>query len=48
MEPKSREEIRAALDKMKEPKDGTNPPDYVVPKAPAKKGNKNRIRKQGV
>ena len=44
----SKKEIKAALDKMKEPKTGTSGPDYVERPLETKKSNKNRIRKQGV
>ncbi|MBI5705513.1 MAG: hypothetical protein HZC36_00825 [Armatimonadetes bacterium] len=44
----SKEEIRAAVEKLKEHKKGSYTPDRSVPKVEDKKPNKNRIRKQGI
>lgn len=51
MQRPSKKEIKAALERLKEPgpnTSGTNPPGYSGPTESAKKPNKNRIRKQGV
>ena len=50
MERKSRKDIKAALDKMREEKAAQQPTDsqYVQKPLQEKKANKNRIRKQGI
>ena len=45
----TKEEIRKAVEKLKEPKEGSSADlDYNAPKPQEKKGNKQRIRKKGV
>ena len=46
----SKKEIKAALEKLREPKEGQPPPEsqQVANQLPDKKSNKNRIRKKGI
>jgi hypothetical protein len=48
MERPSKKEIKAALDRLKSPEAKSDLPEMHTPSLHAKKGNKNRIRKQGV
>lgn len=44
----SKKEIKAALDRLRSPEASSEMPQQPAAALPAKKSNKNRIRKQGV